>query len=248
MYFKVVGSHLRILGTMHVIPQGASIPFFVHAAAEWAEHICSEHESGPVIAAMPYPAGDRLDKHLPPLLIEKLDSVWKGSHPLRSLKPWAVMFQLPQSRMSMTQGAEAALMAHQANRGRAFSFIEHGSALTNALDQVSDGIFADALTTGLGELDHAQQRFLALYEAWAKKDEDAFFATVAKTPMQQRSELREAILTGRNRAWCETLLRTGQPARPTLLAVGALHLVGPGNLLDLLRAAGLNLQRVDPPV
>jgi hypothetical protein len=62
------------------------------------------------------------------------------------------------------------------------------------------------------------------------------FATIDQYP-----SIRERVLTARNRAWLpkiEELLRAGEPA---LVVVGAMHLIGPGSVIELLRQKGYSV-------
>lgn len=82
-----------------------------------------------------------------------------------------------------------------------------------------------------------------LARAWASGDMDAIEAAVSGEFLDD-PDLREALLTGRNRAWVERLdaaLRRGE--RP-FVAVGAAHLAGKDGLPVLLGLRGWKVTRV----
>jgi uncharacterized protein YbaP (TraB family) len=82
-----------------------------------------------------------------------------------------------------------------------------------------------------------------LAKAWAKGDLDAI-ARAIKGDFLNDPELRDALLSGRNRAWLERLTASlDQGARP-FVAVGAAHLVGPVGLPALLKARGYKVTRL----
>ncbi len=56
----------------------------------------------------------------------------------------------------------------------------------------------------------------------------------------------ERLLRGRNQAWVAALERVAAEGG-AFVAVGALHLTGPGNVLELLRARGFEITRPTPP-
>ena len=50
--------------------------------------------------------------------------------------------------------------------------------------------------------------------------------------------LYEKLVTKRNSAWVPVLERMLDDGAHSLVVVGALHLVGPGNVIELFQAAG----------
>jgi uncharacterized protein YbaP (TraB family) len=86
---------------------------------------------------------------------------------------------------------------------------------------------------------------LRLRNAWIAGDlevlEEATQSGILADP-----EVREALLTGRNRAWAERLLiDLADPPKP-LIAVGAGHLVGPDSLKAMLEQRGYTVTLVTP--
>jgi uncharacterized protein YbaP (TraB family) len=84
---------------------------------------------------------------------------------------------------------------------------------------------------------------LELQQAWMRGDMDFIARTTAEDFLKQ-PELREALLTGRNRAWLvqiDTMLAKG--GRP-FVAVGAAHLAGADGLPAMLSARGWKVNRL----
>ncbi len=84
---------------------------------------------------------------------------------------------------------------------------------------------------------------LALQQAWMRGDMD-LIARTTTDEFLDHAELREALLTGRNRAWLVQLnAMLAQGARP-FVAVGAAHLAGVDGLPALLSARGWKVTRL----
>ena len=84
---------------------------------------------------------------------------------------------------------------------------------------------------------------LALQQAWMRGDMD-LIARTTTDEFLDHAELREALLTGRNRAWLVQLnAMLAQGARP-FVAVGAAHLAGADGLPALLSARGWKVTRL----
>lgn len=84
--------------------------------------------------------------------------------------------------------------------------------------------------------------YRTLLAAWVKGDSEALSATLAS--VRNDPALAQPLIVQRNRRWARAILqRMARPGR-VLVAVGAGHLVGPGSVIDLLRARGMRVERV----
>ncbi len=83
----------------------------------------------------------------------------------------------------------------------------------------------------------------ALVQMWRRNDT----AALARVVEQMRADFPQAyarLLADRNRAWMTPLLRHLESATPTLVIVGAAHLVGPESLAAALVSRGYRLRLV----
>lgn len=83
----------------------------------------------------------------------------------------------------------------------------------------------------------------AMVEAWLTGDLAAI-EREAESGFLADPELRQALLTDRNRAWAERIAPLLAENRRPLIAVGTAHLVGPDGLVALLEARGYSIRRI----
>jgi len=77
---------------------------------------------------------------------------------------------------------------------------------------------------------------------WRSGDAPGLQQLLFKT-IDQHPDVRDRMLVQRNRAWAgkiEDLIRQGEPA---LVIVGAMHLIGPGSVVELLQARGYRVEQ-----
>lgn len=83
----------------------------------------------------------------------------------------------------------------------------------------------------------------AMVEAWLTGDLAAI-EREAESGFLADPELRQALLTDRNRAWAERIAPLLAENRRPLVAVGTAHLIGPDGLVALLKARGYSIRRI----
>lgn len=81
-------------------------------------------------------------------------------------------------------------------------------------------------------------------QAWERGDLAALEALVIED-FRAYPELYEVLITQRNQVWVETLMRELNGAGVDFVAVGAAHLLGQDGLVELLRARGVAVERVE---
>lgn len=98
------------------------------------------------------------------------------------------------------------------------------------------------LRSTLDELDDAEEDADELLDAWRRGDEAAL-ARLLVEAQAQSPELYGPLTVERNRAWVDDLEALLDERDDCLVVVGALHLVGPQSVVDLLRARGHRVER-----
>jgi uncharacterized protein YbaP (TraB family) len=273
-FFRVDGGRgatLHLLGTIHLGPaEGWSFPHPIDDAVETARSVLVEvdlrgmTEEVASQATMRHgilPADTPLSKVISPetaKLIEIHEQALTTSgappHVREAMKPWLIMVlmvetTIEESELSPKQSVEEGLMA--ALGGRELLSLE-------TLDQQL-AFFGDMpiplqelmLQHTLNQLDEAQSQLAEMVVAWQTNDQTSLFR-FAYEGIDEVPGLRafyDVLIDGRNRSWVPRLIELLEdPERAgttVLVAVGALHLMGPEGVPSLLEDAGYRVE--SPP-
>ena len=167
-----------------------------------------------------------------------------------SFKPWlvaVVLLTVPDgsARLSAAAGADAVLYARAAADGRERLGLETLADQIGAFDALPLKDQLSMLRDALGSDGSGDgSSVMPLVEAWEAGDAERLAAIVA-SGLGSSTEMRRLVLMDRNARWVpqiEALLaRDGEDA---LVVVGAGHLVGPGSVVEMLRARGYTVERL----
>lgn len=179
------------------------------------------------------------------------DSLGLNIAALERVKPWLVALTLMDLGMArLGFRSEQGLEQYLLSRARTDRKPIYGLETVNDQIRVFDGLAPAEqealLEQTLTELDSAGQEMDELLEAWR----DGSLATLTEKLSASFADfpgLYEALVIDRNRNWVPELERlAAQPGRH-LVVVGALHLVGDNNVVDLLRERGLSVEPYSLP-
>ncbi len=95
----------------------------------------------------------------------------------------------------------------------------------------------------LAEMDLFEASFNDIVTAWDTGDSDRM-AEILLTSFEDYPEMQAIFLSDRNRDWVEQILPWLGSDEDYLVVVGALHLVGPDNVLELLAAEGYEAEQL----
>jgi uncharacterized protein YbaP (TraB family) len=164
------------------------------------------------------------------------------------MRPWLAAMTL--SVMPMLQqgydpeaGADRAIIgaAGQA-RQRAF---ETAAQQVGFFADLSDTAQREYLMDTVNSVDEDAEGIDALSGAWERGDLDQLETLVLNDFRQSYPELFQVIFTQRNHAWTDTLMQELDGAGVDFVAVGAGHLLGEDGLVELLRARGVSVERLE---
>ena len=196
------------------------------------------------------PRGDALAKHLTPAMLARLngDAVRLGLAPetLARMRPW-----LADATLSITADIRSGALASEGVERRIDALAPASvrrRALESAADQIAvlaDGSMVeqiDLLSVTLDEVEREPDAYKALVDAWIAGDIPRL-KTEALEPLAAASpRAYAALLTTRNRRWAKEIRRRLRRRGDIVVVVGVGHLLGPGSLPALLRAAGLAVE------
>lgn len=258
MVWAVRGAHgtLYLAGSVHLLPaQDANLPPALDQAYRAADKLVMELDLGKLdptelTAWMQQhgalPAGSDLQTLLGETRYLKVRSA-AGSFGLppqviETQAPWLIGLEI--AELEYTQlgydpqhGVEEQLVHRAQADGKPTAGLETIQEELGGLEALSAKEQLRLLDQSLEELKDAPEELRAVLSAWRRGD----VAELARLLAQEYDgfpTLYDRLVTARNRHWLPQIEALARGNGNTLVVVGALHLVGPGGLLELLRKDG----------
>lgn len=255
---------IYLLGSLHILqpadyPLSADVGNAYRAAARVVFEVPPAQMSpwamlGPIAKLGMY--GDpaqSLQKDLPPATWNKLAAyatkngmaLWT----LKRMRPWmasATIMAMESKKLGYDpdRGLDKHFMDRTAADAKPTAGFETAQQQLHILagapiaDQVRD------LTKMVDDLPNFSKKLGQLHAIWRDGDASGLYRE-ASAEFKNSPVTRQRMLDDRNRAWVPKLDEiAGQTHGPVLVIVGALHLLGPTGLVQLLRKDGYRLERV----
>jgi hypothetical protein len=144
------------------------------------------------------------------------------------------------------QGADDWLEDAFRSAGKPVSAIEDSAKVIATVSAIPDAEQRRMLDAALDAPEVKVEELRAPLHAWAKGEIGPGSALTVDLPgASGTSALTAPLLTQRNRAWAAALAARLKRPGTILFAAGAGHFIGPDSLLDLLRAKGIKVKRVE---
>lgn len=241
MYFRVLGSSVRLAGTMHLVPAGRPLPKWVDDGYQWSKGLYLEHDIAGGTRYTHLPDGQSMEQRLSPQLWAQVKAAWPTKlGPLTTQRPWLIGAAIALAGIPLAAGVEPTIIARAQADSRDLRYLETLAEFSAVADEVPDSSWAEALTWLLRNRDVPAQRLRDLYRAWIAGDVERVHGLM---PMfSQFPAIQGALFESRNKLWMPRILGLLRQSEPTLILVGAGHLSGPAGLLALLRQAGHSAQ------
>ncbi|RFB69911.1 MULTISPECIES: TraB/GumN family protein [unclassified Herbaspirillum] len=238
MYFELTGTNVRILGSLHVFPKAfPHWPRWAVDAAAWAEHIILELDGQQVGGTFNVPPELACQALLPADTWHRLSVCWPNAYPsLHEMPPWraAALLSTLNREESPTGGLEHGYTRWAEENHIDVAYLETATEFRDALSSIPlpdvEALMLDALTN----LGRNNDKLLRLYQDWKGRKLEVMFRRAQKELLCSMPSTRDALFGRRNSAWLPKIEAACKSERRTLVAVGALHLCGPGNVLELL--------------
>jgi uncharacterized protein YbaP (TraB family) len=204
------------------------------------------------------PAGRSLDRELPAELYAKLNRTLSANNvppeTIRRLKPFMAMFTLVQLEyMKLGYRPEAGLDLHFAQRavaeGKPLIGLETIEGQMTMMDGLSAPLQRAMLNMTLEDIGAGSMAPMAnrLVSSWRTGDaqtvHDMLDSEAARLPAPLAGEFRDKFLTARNRAMLGGIEKTLAGTDTLFVAIGALHLIGPDSVIELLGKKGFAIRR-----
>ncbi len=249
------GSKAWLFGTIHALPDAVDWRSGkVAAALDGSDRLVVEVarlDQAPAIFAslsrspgLP-PLRSRIAPDLRPVFDQVLRQHHIDAQDLDGLETWGAALALQQAvardaGIDSNNGVDRTLIAAYPRRIEEFEGAARQLAIFDRLAEADQRALLEGV---LRDAAGPQNNDKKMEKAWARGDLGPIMAETNRGFLAD-PQLREALLTGRNRAWSARLaqlLRGG--ARP-FVAVGAGHLAGPDGLPALLAAQGFKVSRI----
>jgi len=246
MLYQIEDSPLKIMGTMHVFPDGnASLPDWVEHGYRDAEVVWSEHDWQEARKYDLLPPDQSLKQLLPKKAWDNLLLLFPGREqeisrwrPAHASGNFVGAFMGPQ-----TDGVERQIQPRETNKGRQLQWLESAAEVARLFDTAPARCWAETMLNIKAAHEEGAQFFSRMYERWKNCDRDGLATIRYPGGRREQPELRRVQLEVRNAEWTEKIAMM-RPAAPTLIMVGALHLAGKNNLIALLAKRGVKLKRL----
>lgn len=194
-----------------------------------------------------YPEGQSMQQALGPerfaRVVAQATTLGLPLEQLSVLRPWVVALTLTDLMYlklgyDPDSGVEEQLVARARQDGRATAGLETLEDELGQLEHLSAEDQARFLELTLQDLKDTDQETDQMLSAWRSGDSSALAAQLSDA-YTQFPELYRVLVSERNQRWLPQIKRFLAADHNVLVVVGALHVVGKGGLLELLRGAGI---------
>lgn len=259
--WKVEGgkAELYLFGTFHLLPrdlewQNETIVTAMAASDTLVleADTSNEAEIGALMQKYAFnPEGKTLRSYFKDDEVERIDAAIKpwgmSVDGAAALKPWFVSLQAGLTAMfslgfEPDSGVEQVFLAVAKKNAMALGYLESGDAGIRALADHPDQVQVNILLASIEDLVDIEQMMGLMIDAWSQGN-IAAVADILNTSMAKTPELVEAVLYKRNHNWIGPLKTMLESNGKYFVAVGAGHLAGKNNVIELLENEGYTIVR-----
>ncbi len=165
------------------------------------------------------------------------------------LQPWVLGLQLVEMQYMQLgfdpqQGVEQQLEREAQADGKPISGLETMDEQLGVLQSLSKSDQARFLDMTVSEMHDVEAETQSVVTAWRSGDA-AKLAALLSAEYKSFPNLYEALVTERNKRWVPQIERLLRGNQDVFVVVGALHLVGDGGLLELMRRDGYKAEQLN---
>jgi uncharacterized protein YbaP (TraB family) len=251
-----------LLGSVHFLTADSyPLPEAMQAAFRDAENLVLEADIGPgteaevaallLTAAQPEP-GEALAEVLQVetygLAAQRVNELGLSIQMFEQFEPWFLAISLTSLELialgfTPEYGIDQHFHKQAQVNDKPILFLETVEQQFNLFEQLSIDEQRWFTEQTLAELDLFEDAFNDILMAWETGDRDRM-AEILLTGFEDYPEMQAIFLRDRNQDWASQILPWLESDEDYLIVVGALHLVGPDNVLDLLAAEGYEAEQL----
>lgn len=252
---------IYLFGTVHLLPPG--LGWFDEAVAEafaasdelTLEILPMEDEAAlaPMMIGLARDARgrtirDRLTPGQHAAYVERMKAIGMPPEAMEPFEPWFVITVasvMDYARRGYTSeaGSEKVLTAAAKPAGKRITAFETPEEQIRILDSTPENEQLDGLVEWVTNAEQTSAMWDELVQAWAKGDPERAGALMnremAKSPVTAK-----LLLEDRNRRWVAALQQRMSKPGTVFVAVGAGHLMGDSSVQALLKAQGIEVERI----
>ena len=255
------GGEVTLLGSMHVLrPSDYPLPPTVNALIDGADNIVMEIDLDDVDAAQQQlivqkamlPQGkvlaDVVDADVYRLITQQMSALGVDVKALEHFEPWFLaitVLDLGMRKLGFQpdRGVEQYVLARARGAGKEIVGLETLEFQIGLFDALPPEQQQAMLEQTLAEIDEGAAVLGEMVTAWRAGELESLSSELLED-FGDFPGLYEKLVTNRNNAWVPTLERMLTDGRRHLVVVGALHLVGPDNVIELLKERGHEVERL----
>ena len=255
------GGELTLLGSMHVLrPSDYPLPPTVNALIDGADNIVMEIDLDDVDGAQQQlivqkamlPQGkvlaDVIDADAYRLVTQHMSALGVDVKALEHFEPWFLALTVLDIGMRKLgfqpdRGVEQYVLARARGAGKEIVGLETLEFQIGLFDALPPEQQQAMLEQTLDEIDEGAEVLSKMVAAWRAGELESLSSELLED-FGDFPGLYEKLVTNRNNAWVPKLERLLTDGQHHLVVVGALHLVGPDNVIELLEERGLKAERL----
>ncbi len=254
-------NRMYLLGSVHLLAPEEPLPAAMLDAYKAADAVVMEMDLSTLdpaeMQAMTMelamlPAGTRLQDVIAEdtyaALAARLTDHGMNPAMMEGYRPWMVALTLTQLLfaelgLDPEHGVETRLTAKALEDGKPLSGLETLRDQLQVFAGLPESEEHDFLRHAIDEYDAAKDEVEELLRAWRTGDVDALTALLLEG-YEDFPALYEALAVERHKAWLPQLEAMLEDGDDVLVVVGAMHLVGPDSVVDMLEQAGYEVERL----
>ena len=237
MYYEIVGTNVRLAGSLHRWPADVGpkyLPTWVWEAYTWSQQLYLEANLADAAQFRCLADGSSLQTRLPASVWTELRQRWPPTADVSSLRPWVALMALQFLGTAMVDGVEPQLAARAHSESKPIHYLETMTEFADRADSASPSDYAEAFSRVFSGLEGIQNALREMYGTWLTRSVEDVEALLPRTLLGIPIVMK-LILDDRNVTWLPRIEGALDTRQRTLIVVGAAHLPRSTGLLSLLK-------------